>query len=216
MAMSMAARSDVRQRLGRAGALVGAAILCALSVPASAEVRVVESGPGTLVVEAREATVEQVLETLSESRNFEFHTARPLTRVLSGTYTGTLPRVLARVLDGYDHVVQSTPTGIRLSVVGAAGAPRPVVAGPKGPARPATMPRPVPTSVGQSVSSVSTNVDQDEENAQAAAAPVNAVAPLRPAANPVPTIPAALTGNGRGSTHPRVSTNVDLDEETSR
>jgi hypothetical protein len=77
------------------------------------------------------------------------------------------------------------------------------------------MPRPVPTSVGQSVSSVSTNVDQDEENAQAAAAPVNAVAPLRPAANPVPPIPAALTGNVRGSA-PRVSTNVDLDEETSR
>jgi len=90
----------------------GRAILCALSAPAWAEVRVVESGPGTLVVEARDATVEQVLEALSESRNFEFHTSRALTRVLSGTYTGTLPRVLARVLDGYDHVVQSTPTGI--------------------------------------------------------------------------------------------------------
>ena len=212
--MSMAARSDVRHRLACATALVGAAILCALSVPAWAEVRVVESGPGTLVVEAREATVEQVLEALSESRNFEFHTSRALTRVLSGTYTGTLPRVLARVLDGYDHVVQSTPTGIRLSVLGAAGAPRPLVAGPKGPARPATMPRPMPASVGQSV--ISTNVDQDEESTQAAAAPVNAVAPPRPAANSVPPIPAALTGNARGSAAPRVSTNLDLDEETSR
>jgi hypothetical protein len=212
--MAMSSRSDVRHRLGRAGALVGAAILCALSVPAWAEVRVVESGPGTFVVEAREATVEQVLEALSESRNFEFHTSRALTRVLSGTYTGTLPRVLARVLDGYDHVVQSTPTGIRLNVLGAAGAPRPLVAGPKGPARPATMPRPMPASVGQSV--ISTNVDQDEENAQAAAAPVNALAPPRPATNPVPPIPAALTGNVRGSAAPRVSTNLDLDEETSR
>jgi len=214
MAMSMAVRSDVRHRLGRAGALVGAAILCAFSAPAWAEVRVVESGPGTLVVEARDATVEQVLEALSESRNFEFHASRALTRVLSGTYTGTLPRVLARVLDGYDHVVQSTPTGIRLSVIGAAGAPRPQIAGPKGPARPAAMPRPMPTSVGQSV--VSTNLDQDEENAQAAAAPVNALAPPRPATNPVPPTPAALTGNAQGSAAPRVSTNLDLDEETSR
>src|SRR3979490_1201674 len=140
--MAMSSRSDVRHRLGRAGALVGAAILCALSVPAWAEVRVVESGPGTLVVEAREATVEQILEALSESRNFEFHTARRLARVRSGTYTGTLPRVLARVLDGYDHVIQSTPTGIRLSVVGAAGAPRPQIAGCSGPERTVTRPRP--------------------------------------------------------------------------
>src|SRR5712672_2130939 len=140
MAMMKAARSDVRHRLGRAGAVLGAAMLTALSVPAWAEVRVVESGPGTLVVEAREATVEQVLEALSESRNFEFHTSQALTRVLSGTYTGTLPRVLARILDGYDHVVQSTPTDTRLSVLGVAGTGRPLVAGPKGMARPGTMP----------------------------------------------------------------------------
>src|SRR3977135_4107531 len=150
MAMSMAVRSDVRHRLGPAGPWVAPAILCALSVPAWAEVRVVESGPGTLVIEAREATVEQVLEAPSESRNFECHTSGAVTRVLSGTYTGTLPRVLARVLDGYDHVVQSTPTGIRLSVLGAAGAPRPLVAGPQGPAGPATTTRPMPASVGQS------------------------------------------------------------------
>src|SRR3977135_2550337 len=125
MAMSMAVRSDVRHRLGPAGPWVAPAILCARSVPAWAEVRVVESGPGTLVVEARDATVEQVLEALSESRNFEFHTSRALTRVLSGTYTGPLPRVLARALDGYTHVVQSTPPGIRVSFVGAAGSPPP-------------------------------------------------------------------------------------------
>ena len=77
------------------------------------------------------------------------------------------------------------------------------------------MPRPMPTSVGQSV--VSTNLDQDEENAQAALAgvpPAKPVMPPRPGANPL--VPAALTGNARNTVGARVSTNVDLDEETSR
>jgi len=181
MTMIMAARRDTHHRLARAATLVGAAVLCALSLPATADVRIVDSGSGTLVVEARDATVQQVLEALSESRNFEFHTSRALTRVLSGTYSGTLRRVLARILDGYDHVVQSTPTGTRLSVLGVAG-PRPMVAGTVS-ARTAMMPRPVAASVGQSVS---TNVDQDEENAQAALAgvpPAKPVMPPRPGAN---------------------------------
>jgi hypothetical protein len=188
-------------------------MLCALSVPARAEVRVVESGPGTLVVEVREATVEQVLEALSKSRNFEFHTSGALTRVLSATYSGTLPRVLGRILDGYDHVVQSTPSGIRVNVVGVAQA-LPSVS--KFVATPAAMSGTMAMNVGHKVS---TNVDQDEENTEPGTAgtpPVKAATPPRPLANSMPPIPAGLSGNARGSTHPRVSTNVDLDEETSR
>jgi hypothetical protein len=213
MTMIMAARSDTHHRLARAATLVGAAVLCALSLPAMADVRIVDSGPGTVVVEARDATVEQVLEALSKSRNFEFHASGALTRVLSATYSGTLPRVLGRILDGYDHVVQSTPSGIRVNVVGVAQA-LPSVS--KLLATPAAMSGTMAVNIGRRVS---TNVDQDEENAQAAQAGVPAakpVMPSRPGANSSPPVPAALTGNARGTAGPRVSTNVDLDEETSR
>jgi hypothetical protein len=70
MTMIMAARSDIHHRLARAATLVAAAVLCALSLPATADVRIVDSGAGRVVVEARDATVEQVLEALSESRTF--------------------------------------------------------------------------------------------------------------------------------------------------
>jgi hypothetical protein len=173
-------------------------------------VRIVDSGPGTVVVEARDATVEQVLEALSKSRNFEFHAAGALTRVLSATYSGTLPRVLGRILDGYDHVVQSTPSGIRVNVVGVAQA-LPSVS--KFVATPTAMSGTMAVNIGHKVS---TNVDQDEENAQAAVPPAKPVMPSRPGANSNPPVPAALTGNARGAAAARVSTNVDLDDETSR
>jgi hypothetical protein len=201
-------RNDMRRRW--AGALVGAVVLGALSVPALAGVRVVEGRAGALVVEARDATVEQVLEALGESQNFIFHTSRALTRVLSGTYSGTLSRVLARVLDGYDHVVESTPSGIRVNIVGVAEPGRAAPAGAKIHGTLATMSGTMPANGRLFVSS---NVDLDEENAAAAAgiAPVKATAPARPIVNPLP-VPAALPGSGG----PRISTNVDLDEETSR
>jgi hypothetical protein len=207
--MIMAARSDTQHRLART-ALVGAALLCALSLPAMADVRIVDSGPGTVVVEVRDATVEQVLETLSKSRNLQFHTTGALTRVLSATYSGTLPRVLGRILDGYDHVVQSTPSGIRVNVVGVVQ-PMPSVSNFV--ATPAAMSATTAVNIGHKVS---TNVDQDEENAQAALTGVPAAKPVmppRPGAKPNGAV-AALTGNARGRASARVSTNVDLDEET--
>ncbi len=203
---------DARRRLARAAALLGAAILCAVSAQASADVRIVAADSATLVVEARDATVQQVLEALSESRHIEFRTSRALSRVLTGTYKGTLPRVLARILEGYDHVIESDPSGIRLNVLGAAGTARPTAPVAKFLPRPATTSGPMPVSIGHAVSS---NVDQDEENAQTGGIPP-AKAPPRPIVNTMPPIPAGLAGNVRGPAGGRVSTNVDLDEETSR
>jgi hypothetical protein len=211
--MIMAARRDIRSGVVRACALLGAAVLCALPARAGAEVRILETGAGSVVVEARDATVEEVLEALSASQNFEFRTSRALPRVLTGTYSGTLPRVLARVLDGYDHVIRSSSSGIQLNVVGVAGPARPMAAGARAPARPVMTAMAV--GIGNAVSS---NVDLDEENAQVAmagAAPVKGMAASRPIASSIPTDPAALTGSMPGSAGPRISSNVDLDEETS-
>jgi hypothetical protein len=201
--------------LALTAALLGAAILCALPAGAWADVRIIEAGSATLVVEARDATVQQVLEALSESRHFEFRTSQALSRVLTGTYRGPLLRVLARILEGYDNVIETDPSGIRLSVLGAAGTARPAPPVVRFLPRPATTSGPMPVSIGHAVSS---NVDQDEENALTGTvglSPAKAAAP-RPAVNSMPAIPAAVVGNARGPAGGRVSTHVDLDDETSR
>src|SRR6185437_12528137 len=68
--------------------------------PAAAEVHVTKTNAGALVVEAHDATVRQVLEALSTSNKIVFRDSPALSRVITGTYSGTLDHVLSRVLDG--------------------------------------------------------------------------------------------------------------------
>jgi hypothetical protein len=206
----MTAQRDVRRRPVHACALLATAIFCAGIVGASAEVRVVDRGSGNVVVEARDATVRQILEALSESRMIQFRGAEALSRTVTGTYSGTLPHVLSRILDRDDHVIQSTPSGIRLSVFGAARSTKTTAI--------ASAVTVAPT-VSPSGQKVSTNVDLDEETAQAGTAPARTTKPVappayRPAAASIAPVPAVLTGSAQGSTAARISTNVDLDEET--
>jgi len=193
-------RWDVGGRVARAGALLAVAVLCAGAAFAAAEVRVTALGAGRLTVAAHDATVRQVLDALSESSPMRLHTSDALSRVVTGTYSGTLRQVLARILDGYDHVVQSTASGLRLDVVGATtGTPGGSFADP------------VAISAAPHLGArVSTNVDLDEEMAQRAAA---AQQPMRAAAPP------PVTATLAGAPHPgfsKISTNVDLDEEMAR
>jgi hypothetical protein len=104
-------------------------------------------------------------------------------------------------------VIRSSPAGLRVKVVNPGGKTR--VAGPAGgvtiPLHPA----------------VSANVDADDEKAQAVAAPpptAPAAAPPRPGPNTgpvVPRSPVVASGPAAAPSHPKVSSNVDLDEERS-
>jgi hypothetical protein len=209
----MADRRDVRRVC--AGALLAAALFGAGPLPATAEVRVVDGVGGTLVVEAHDASIRQVLEALSTSHTIRFRASEALSRVVNGTYTGTLSHVLSRILDGYDHVILSTPAGLRLDIVGTARTGAVTASA----ARAVTNAVAVMPNVGQRVSS---NVDLDEENAQAAAggnrqatAPASVPA-YRPAPPTIQPSRAVLTGNAQLPGAPRVSSNLDLDEEMSR
>lgn len=172
------------------------------AVGASAEVRVSEARDGRLTIEAHDATVRQVLDALSAKRALRLRTSDALTRTITGTYSGSLPRVLSRILDGYDHVVHATAAGTELEVFGPANGIHSRV------------------SVANSVTfvpshpRVSSNVDADEEAARPAATPratiINAPAPV------APPQPAVITGSVPHPGAPRISSNVDLDEETSR
>jgi hypothetical protein len=172
----------------RAWLPAGALVLAAFVLPAHAEVRIVQADADKLVVEARDATVREILEALSAEGVVDVRGAKDLSRTLTGTYAGQPRRVLARILEGYDNVIEASAARLRISIVGAPGAPR--AAGP--------VVRAVPAPKG---SRVSGNVDADEER-EAAAAKAN-VAPQRarqPAA--APALPAAT----RGSTKTRAMT----------
>jgi hypothetical protein len=166
---------------------------------AAAEVRVSEAGGGRLTVVAHDATLGQVLDALRAVRPLRVHASGELTRPVSGTYSGTLPRVLSRILDGYDHVVHLSATGVDLDVLVAAPGERANTPGGGTVA--------VVRNVGHQVSS---NVDRDEETATAGARPpaVRTPPPAAPAQSAVFTGIAAEPIDAR-----RVSSNVDLDEE---
>jgi len=169
---------------------------------ASAEVRVSDAGGGQLRVEARGATVRQVLDALGAAQPLQVHTTDALSRTVTGTYTGSLARVLSRVLDGYNHVVHTTAAGLEIEVFGTATG-----------ARATTAIANTVTMVPNNNNRVSSNIDADEEaaaNAMSRPSVVNAPAP------PVRAAPVALTGSVQHPGAPRVSGNVDLDEETSR
>jgi hypothetical protein len=181
--------------------LFSAGLLYFLPVAAMADVRVIETGSDTFVVEVHDATVQQVIEALRASRKIDAKAPAELSRVITGTYSGTLLHVLARVLERYDHVIKLTRSGIHLEVVGLAS---PDTA--TGLAVNSTMP------MTRGSARISGNVDLDEENA--APAPPHATGasnPSEPSARPVA---AALNRRSAQPAQPHiVNGKLDLDGE---
>ena len=201
----MAGRTIVGPGLN-VGTLLAAMIACAAAAPAAAEVRIVDSRADKLVIEAKDATVREVLDALSTSQKLQIDTSAPLAENVTGTYAGPLQRVLLRLLNGYDVVIRSSPDGLKVSVFSAA------TAGGAGP----TAVYAAPARTG-----VSNNVDADEDrNTQRGAAvappPPPQAAPAAPHRFGAPVTPIrkpAVAGAPIPS-HPKVSSNVDLDEDT--
>ena len=114
-----------RDRIGLRKLILGlwlAAPLLAFAQPVRAEVRV--SGQAdAVIVETREATVDEVLAALHTSFNLHYRTSGALNRVLTGTYTGSLQRVIARLLEGHNYVMQASAGdgGLLVFALGAAG-----------------------------------------------------------------------------------------------
>src|SRR5438445_7461094 len=96
------ARAALRcRRACAAAALITAVVAILPAYSVRAEVRV--SGTAeALRIEARDAAVADVLSALNASLGLQFRSSAPLERRVSGTFAGSLRRVLARVLEGYD------------------------------------------------------------------------------------------------------------------
>ena len=95
---------------------VSASLLLSALLPARAEILL--QGDATAVrLEVTQATVGEILAALHERYNVHHRTALALDRPLTGTYSGSLSRVIARVLDGYDYVARFTADGVDIPYV---------------------------------------------------------------------------------------------------
>lgn len=103
------------RRLARL-AHASAALLATGSGAAYAQVQV--SGQTDSVrIEATDATLREVLDALRTNFNLRYRSDDTLDTRMTGTFGGSLPRVAARVLDGYDFVIKITAQDIDVLVI---------------------------------------------------------------------------------------------------
>jgi len=105
------------------GALTVLAAIAPAVLPRAASAEVVVTGrPDAVSLEAREASVEEVLSALKRSFGVQYRIKIPSPRRVNGTYSGSLDRVVHRVLEGHDFVLKTGPEGLDVLVTGAVGA----------------------------------------------------------------------------------------------
>ena len=101
-----------------------AILLQALSISARAEVQVTGE-PDAIQVEAKEASVEELLTALRKAYGLQYWSSANLSRSVSGTYAGSLQQVVSRVLmlQDYDFLAETTEHGTIVAVYGKNAAP---------------------------------------------------------------------------------------------
>jgi hypothetical protein len=93
--------------------IVGVLLAVLHSYPVCAQIRV--QGPvEDIRLEAHDATVEEILAVLGERFELRFR-GTAANRRITATYKGPLRRILARVLEGYDYVIE--PRGANIDVI---------------------------------------------------------------------------------------------------
>jgi hypothetical protein len=101
------------QKLG----LTGTALVNA-PTPGLAEIQV-RGSPDAVTIKARDTSVEDVLAALSRAFGVHYQLSVNLDKRLSGTYEGSLPQVLTRILQGYNFILKTDNRSIVVTVVGA-------------------------------------------------------------------------------------------------
>ena len=110
-----------RQIRARARLRVSAILLAALYPAHSVRAEASITGDSDFMrVEARDAAVEEVMAALGASFGLRYRSTAPLGRRITGIYEGSLQRVVASLLDGYDFVVKTSTEGVEVMVYRAA------------------------------------------------------------------------------------------------
>ncbi|MEA2930298.1 MAG: hypothetical protein QOG38_2726 [Hyphomicrobiales bacterium] len=108
----------------RAGGVAAACVLLLATQPGRAEV-LLEGNAAAVRLEATQATVDEILAALGRTYNVRYRTTLALDRAITGTYSGPLAQVIARVLAGYDYVARSSPDAIEIAYVRPRGSAAP-------------------------------------------------------------------------------------------
>jgi hypothetical protein len=98
------------------GTLILASLIAAVPASVLAEAKV-EGNPDAVRVEARDATVDEVLSAIGTAFNLHYRASTALDLPITGIYEGSLQRVISRVLEGYDFIVKSSPGNIEVVVI---------------------------------------------------------------------------------------------------
>jgi hypothetical protein len=168
-------------------AIVPGIALAIAPTGARAETKV-RGTPQAVVVEAQDASVEEILVALTDTFKVQFRSAANLNKRLTGSYEGTLQQAVSRILKGYDFVVKSGPAALEITLIGA-GTPGAVLG-----ARAATKPAEVaeaaarepPTEVAGSGDQPVPMPRSDGPTTPIRVAQGPAPAPTRPAGAPSP------------------------------
>jgi len=99
--------------------------------PATAEVRVA-GGVNAVKLEARNATLDEILAALRRSYKFNYRSAGNLGGAVSGTYSGSLRAVVTHLLDGRNYVIHATSNRVEALIfaTGGTGSLAPAQMGP--------------------------------------------------------------------------------------
>jgi hypothetical protein len=84
--------------------------VAALRPATNASLLHVQGSPAAVHLEVRQTTIAQVLAALMTAYDMSYSASIPLQRLLDGTYTGTLRRVVSRVLQGYNFAIEQDNT----------------------------------------------------------------------------------------------------------
>ena len=105
----------------RRAALTLAIACCGLTQSALAEVSI-SGTPSAVRVEARQASVDEVLRALGTSFKLRYSATGAIGGMVSGTYSGSLPSVVARILGGQNYFMHGPADDLEVRIL-TAGAP---------------------------------------------------------------------------------------------
>jgi hypothetical protein len=88
-------------------------------------------------LDATRSTVAEVLSALESAFRLRVNTSTALDRAISGTYTGALPEILSRLLQGYNYIIRRQATEIEVTVIGLQGDHAAAIERPRPPPNPA-------------------------------------------------------------------------------
>jgi len=102
-----------------------ATILLTITPPVSAAEIEIHGQQEAMSIRVEDASISDILDALATDFKVTYNHEPILGQAVSGTYSGTLHQVLARILDGNDYVANFSDDGVEIRIVGAS---RPILA----------------------------------------------------------------------------------------